>query len=422
MTVARTLRIIFAAGFLVLQLVSSASPPKPNCEGCVPVFYGGLNGSVCFRIPTIIRSTSTGALLAFAENRISDCGDNGKQHDLVLRRSEDLGKTWGPLINVRKGSVPCPGCPAAISNPNPVEVFLKNGTRRLLLHFDTMNNPGPSKHGLDMQMWSDDDGFTWSEASTLIFRNRDGSTFNNVGALIGPSVGIQSSDGTIYFSMCFENNHWLYWSCEDGTTWIVSDPIQGLGECSITFLVDPDDGKIIMNCRTANHARAQVIFSRDGVPIGNPIVTWPEEMIDPGCQGSIVLNGRDGALYVSNANSTVSRSHMVVRKSIDQGQHWSGGVLVNVGPSAYSQLVPVDEKNSIGLLFETADSTLSYVNVTLATQSNGRCIQDYYACENSSPQTPCCNPGSTCRWSGNGNLICEPRDGRLNKEQAVAWG
>ena len=110
-----------------VPLPVSAPPlvPAGPCDGCVPVFYGGLNGSKCFRIPTIIQ-THTGALLAFAENRVSDCGDNGKQHALVMRRSEDEGKTWGPMATVMEGTVPCPGCPAAISNPNPVEVELKD--------------------------------------------------------------------------------------------------------------------------------------------------------------------------------------------------------------------------------------------------------------------------------------------------------
>ena len=124
----------------ILRTTHAATPTTPSdpvsapllvpagpCDGCVPVFYGGLggNGSKCFRIPTIIQ-THTGALLAFAENRMSDCGDNGKQHALVMRRSEDLGKTWGAMATVMEGTVPCPGCPAAISNPNPVEVEMKD--------------------------------------------------------------------------------------------------------------------------------------------------------------------------------------------------------------------------------------------------------------------------------------------------------
>jgi hypothetical protein len=73
-------------------------PPPPlrpgaaPCKECVAVFYAGLNQSKCFRIPTILMS-SKGTLLAFAENRITDCGDNGLHHDLVLRRSSDHGRT-----------------------------------------------------------------------------------------------------------------------------------------------------------------------------------------------------------------------------------------------------------------------------------------------------------------------------------------
>ena len=32
------------------------------------------------------------------------------------------------------------------------------GTKTILLHYDTMNNPSNAHHGLDMQTWSNDDG------------------------------------------------------------------------------------------------------------------------------------------------------------------------------------------------------------------------------------------------------------------------
>ena len=109
-----------------------------------------------------------GTLLAFAENRINGCGDQGT-HNLVVRRSTDMGRTWGELITVFKGVIPCPGCPAAVSNPNPVEVTLPNSTRAVLLAFDTMNNPSASHHGLDMTTWSFDDGLTWGRVSTMAY-------------------------------------------------------------------------------------------------------------------------------------------------------------------------------------------------------------------------------------------------------------
>ena len=111
---------VLITGISAGVLAAGASPPANPCTGasCVPVFYPGLNGSKCFRIPSIIQ-TRAGTLLAFAESRLGGCGDQGA-HNLVLRRSSDEGRTWGPLITAVVGTVPCPGCPAAVSNPNPI--------------------------------------------------------------------------------------------------------------------------------------------------------------------------------------------------------------------------------------------------------------------------------------------------------------
>eukprot|EP01079_Euglenida_sp_SAG-EU17-18_P004153 gene4153-4475_t len=318
---------LFAAAF-----AKPPQAPPPPCPGCVPVFYPGLNDSKCFRIPTIIK-THKGTLLAFSENRIGSCGDNGAHHDLVLRRSSDNGNSWGPMSIVRLGTVPCPGCPAAISNPNPVEVTFTNGSKAVLLHYDTMNNPNEQHHGLYMQMWSYDDGLSWSQSSVLAY-----PPVNNTGALIGPS--------------------------DFGATWASSNKLSGLGECSIAFLVSPADGRIIMNCRTGQHHRAQLVWSADGIP--GP-VSYPSGLVDPGCQGSIVNSA--GVLFTSNANITTSRTHMAVKASHDRGASWSSGLSVWHGPSAYSQLVPLDlqDSNKLGLLFEagtaSAYDTISFVAV-----------------------------------------------------------
>merc|ERR1712113_398947 len=137
-----------------------------------------------------------------------------------------------------------------------------------------------------------------------------------------------------------------------GQSWVSSTPVDVHGECSIAFLVDPSDGRILMNCRTPSHHRAQVVWSADGTP--GP-VTWPEGLIDPNCQGSII--NQAGTLYMSNANTNSSRTHMTVKKSTDQGKTWSAGTLVWSGPSSYSQLVPLGRTTTLGLLFEAAHSS-----------------------------------------------------------------
>ena len=112
--------LTYIVGLYFLQFFAGrghAGPPAPIFEGSVPVFYRGLNfpglgeSINCFRIPTIIKSSS-GVLLAFSENRTKSCHDHVGEHAIVLRRSLDHGETWGPLILVAKDlKPPCPHCP-----------------------------------------------------------------------------------------------------------------------------------------------------------------------------------------------------------------------------------------------------------------------------------------------------------------------
>jgi sialidase-1 len=337
-------------------------PGEAPCEGCVAVFYAGLNSSKCFRIPTII-NTLAGTLLAFAENRITDCGDNGPHHDLVVRRSTNDGATWGPMSIAVKGTVPCPGCPAAISNPNPVEVKLQNGSLAVLLAYDTMNNPRGAKHGMDRQIWSFDDGITWTDDSIVSYPPNP-----NIGGLIGPSVGIQNAKGVIFFSD--SSGQFIYYSQDYGTSWRSTAPHSPppSSECSAAFLVSATDGRIIQNCRTGVHKRLQIIWSADIPPV--PLnATYPPGLIDPGCQGSII--NQRGVLLTSNSNTTSGRTHATVKRSTDLGTTWSSGVLVWPGPSAYSQLVSLGDPKTVGLLWEAGKSnayeTISFKKVALPT-------------------------------------------------------
>ena len=98
-----------------LSVVSlTAAPYTESTEGLptpVPVFQAGESKVPYFRIPTIERSQK-GTLLAFAEARYLD--DDHARNDIVLKRSEDGGKTWGKLQMIHSDKE------LVMVNPSPV--------------------------------------------------------------------------------------------------------------------------------------------------------------------------------------------------------------------------------------------------------------------------------------------------------------
>ncbi len=63
------------------------------------IFNAGFDGSVAYRIPAITTSKKTGTVIAAIDKRWYTDADTGV-NDTVIRRSEDNGQTWGPVIPV----------------------------------------------------------------------------------------------------------------------------------------------------------------------------------------------------------------------------------------------------------------------------------------------------------------------------------
>lgn len=63
------------------------------------IFNAGFDGSKAYRIPAITTSKKTGTVVAAIDKRWYTDADTGV-NDTVIRRSEDNGKTWGPVIPV----------------------------------------------------------------------------------------------------------------------------------------------------------------------------------------------------------------------------------------------------------------------------------------------------------------------------------
>lgn len=109
------------------------------------------------------RTDPAGTLLAFAEGRVHDCGDAG-DIDIVVKRSTDGGRSWGPLQVVNEGAGDTHG------NPAPV---VDRETGRVVLA-ETYNTGRTDGRGCDVPcdrtphlQYSDDDGLSWSRPRDL---------------------------------------------------------------------------------------------------------------------------------------------------------------------------------------------------------------------------------------------------------------
>jgi sialidase-1 len=110
--------------------------------------------------------TDAGTLLAFAEARTSpSCADRGAI-DIVVRRSTNEGRTWGPIRVVLSGSGTDSEAPYTRGNPTPV-VDRKNDRIHLLSTAEpaTPGGTGPRREAIVQT--SADDGLTFSAPRTI---------------------------------------------------------------------------------------------------------------------------------------------------------------------------------------------------------------------------------------------------------------
>ncbi|MFD9652211.1 exo-alpha-sialidase [Streptomyces mirabilis] len=369
--------VLTAAALCVLALPSPAradAPDTANASGALfeqqVLFRASQDpGYACFRIPAVVRSTH-GTLLAFAEGRVHDCGDAG-DIDIVVKRSTDGGRTWGPLQVVNEGAGDTHG------NPAPI---VDRETGRIVLA-ETYNTGRTDGRGCDVPcdrtphlQYSDDDGLSWSaprDLSAEILPPNWNSWYAT-----GPVHGIQLTRGRhagrLVFGVNTEtwngsrvtaNNAALITSDDGGDHWRIgasdSWPIAEDGtfrqKPSELTLTERADGSVLVSGREQDGTdlghRTQTVSRDGGDSFTAPFRDLPG-LYAPQVQGSVLRLG--DRILLACPGDPDRRRTMMIRSSYDGGRTWDSvdrGTVVTTDWSGYSDLVGIGG-GAVGLLYE----------------------------------------------------------------------
>ncbi|MGW5862544.1 sialidase family protein [Streptomyces sp. NPDC055239] len=348
-------------------------------ETTVPTvpFRAGREGYASFRIPAVVL-TNSGSLLAFCEGRVGSQEDFGNI-DVVLKRSGDGGRTWGPLQVVAKNGDNLAG--------NPAPVVLDTG-RILLVHVrnaaaatEDAIRRGKVSAANGRRVWvqhSDDDGLTWSapreitgqvkKANWRWYATTPGHAVQTgTGRVVVPANHSLPPTGTDNGTEGKYNGGHSLLSDDLGQTWrigYIDDNTNGYVNVNETTAAELPDGRLYFNTRNDSPApgtRADA-HSRDG---GQSLVKpfRPQAgLIGPVVECSVLQLRTPDVLLFSGPADPGFRALMTVRRSRDGGTTWQDAHTVDGLPAAYSDLVRVDEE-TVGLLYETGDFS-AYETIT----------------------------------------------------------
>ena len=368
---------------------TGALAPRHNMDKMVTtnivktdVFKAGENGYFYFRIPGLV-TTNANTLLLVCEAR-REHGD-WSDLDTVLRRSEDGGKTWGPMIDVSaplRASLVTKGSDKKVTAFNNPTLLVDRGSGRVHLLFCI-------NYARLFQATSDDDGRTWSAPREItdVTESLPAEVSRKV-VSPGPGHGIQLQKGRhagrLLVSLRHSNGEgrngtrpcWVttLYSDDAGVTWqtgevVTSDfadhadvlyPMEGA-------LVELADGRVMMNIRNeAPINRRLVSTSPDGIS------NWTtprvdEELIEPISFGALErLPAKRGGVYPILFVNPASRQprpdnpiwsvrqNLTVRLSLDEGQSWPQSRVIEPGLAGYVDIA-VGQDNAIFVAYERGD-------------------------------------------------------------------
>lgn len=353
----------------VSKLPAVCNDPIANLLENKDLFVSGTHNTHTFRIPAIITAMN-GDLIAACDARRNSAGDLiwERDIDIVIRRSTDNGKTWGPMETVIDYGGKKVGKPA--SDPS---LILDRATGEIFCFYNFMDQvKAPKEFRLHVQS-SKDNGKTWSKPRDItddITKPGWKMDFK----FITSGRGIQRRNGELLHTLVnLKRGMHLFGSADHGKTWkLIDTPLRPADESKVIELAD---GSLMVNVRINGKGFRGVHRSKDN---GR---TWSFEIdrsqVDPGCNGAILryTSKKDGyrkdRLLLVHANSPRGRKNLVCKISYDEGKTWSKGKVLDPGPAAYSDIT-ICKDGSIGVLYEPGYKAIRFVRFTLEDLTGGK--------------------------------------------------
>jgi len=330
-----------------------------------------------FRTPAVVRAMD-GTLLAFSGAHVNDAEDWG-HIDMVLKRSTDGGRTWGPL------QVAVADPPNKVANHVPVvdrltgriHLFVVRTAGHVVGDDIVRGTVSPEDAPRPFLLHSDDHGATWSDPVEITADVKLPDMRHYVG---GPGHGIQLKKGHYAGRLLLPGNHnvrppedgnppivgsHVIYSDDAGETWqlgAIDRHDDGKVHPNETTLVELDDGTVYFNTRnqrgsTPGH-RAATTSSDGGTTFDAPFRIVPD-LETPIVHGSLFeltrRTDRHERIIFSAPGHPSARENLTLWSSLDGADSWRKSLVLYDGPSGYSDLVEVvdDEDTSVlGVTFE----------------------------------------------------------------------
>ena len=311
-------------------------------------------------VSPVLLLTANNSILSIVAGRKCDKGPQGCQddvgrHDILVKRSDDGGKSFGNAVLVHSETVGnrtvVIGNPAAVLDETTGRItllFCRNNTFVLLTYSDTNGATWAPPTDITASVKHHTWGWYATTFSAIQLKHQDPNNGKN-GRLVvccdHQTNYTFKDDGHGTFSY----SHLLY-SDDGGAQWKIGgvSPTRTTNECAVAEL---SNGTLVVNSRNyvdqmshTTPTHRAISWSNDG---GESLsdAYFAKSLPDPICEGAMTTDKAGNMLVFTHPNpgptcrGQCARDHMSVFSSVDGGVTWQLGARLESTTSMYSSVI-----------------------------------------------------------------------------------